>query len=169
MSVSWLIKRNPRGLTSAAQDGLAGMRGLEGHPAPLVYVGMGKTCVGACIWKCRHLWLLAYLLCGALCLGKEGWSRERTEKGLAELCQKIPLLQDSCSPVGAQHLAEEGSFLSLPFNCLPSVGVRRRYFISSLVAVMSIYDSSTCGNSEEKRLLWSCQELVEVGAISVGH
>lgn len=54
-SVSWLMKRNPRGLTLAAQDGLAGMRGLEGQPAPLVYVGMGEACIGACVWECQRL------------------------------------------------------------------------------------------------------------------
>lgn len=70
MNVLWLVKRKPRALTSAAQGGLASVRGLEGQPAPPVHVGMGKAYIGVCIWEC--LWSLVYLLHVVLvvCLGK---------------------------------------------------------------------------------------------------
>lgn len=73
MRVLWLLRKKPRGLTSAAQGGLASMRGLEGQLAPLLYVGMGKAYVGVCIQDCKCLWLLSYLLCVVLvvCLGKK--------------------------------------------------------------------------------------------------
>lgn len=76
MSVLWLVKRKPKGLILAAQGGLASMRGLEGQPAPLVYVGMGKAYIGVCVRECECLWLLAYLLCVVLvvCLRKSNIS-----------------------------------------------------------------------------------------------
>lgn len=75
-SVLWLVRRNPRGFTSAAQGGLARTRGLEGQLAPPVCVGVGNAYIGACIRECECLWLLADLLCAvlAVCLGKSNIS-----------------------------------------------------------------------------------------------